>query len=309
MRLVLLALLLSQVALAQPVRVEADPEAGFYWPFYYAVPAELPEGPVRVLVVPNNSGQLDDDLAVQEASVVKDLPFDLKHFGAPLGWVVLEPVFPRPKSNWTCYTHALDRDTLLTRRPELERLDLQLLAMIDHLPLERAIQPKVYLMGFSASGMFANRFTLLHPDRVAAAAIGSPGGWPLVPLEQFQGERLRYPLGVGDWLDMTGQPFPLEAVQRVPMFFFLGDQDENDSLPYRDGYEAQDEELADKLLGATPVARWPVAERLYREAGCQARFKLYPGVDHKMTREMRDDIVEFFRSGSTETARARPGRE
>ena len=41
MRLVLLALLLSQLALAQPVRVEADPEAGFYWPFYYAVPAEL----------------------------------------------------------------------------------------------------------------------------------------------------------------------------------------------------------------------------------------------------------------------------
>ncbi|MGE0492416.1 MAG: hypothetical protein AB7S38_24595 [Vulcanimicrobiota bacterium] len=310
MRTVLLALLLSQIVLAQqPVRVEAEPEKGFHWPYYYAVPENLPEGPVQVLVVPNNSGLLHDDLSQHEARVVKDIPFDLKHFGAPLGCVVLEPVFPRPESNWTCYTHALDRDTLLTRRPDLERLDLQLLAMVDHLQLGRPIQKQIYIMGFSASGMFANRFTLLHPDRVAAAAIGSPGGWPIVPAEKVADQRLRYPLGVGDWLDVTGQPFSLERVRRVPMFFFLGDQDENDSLPFRDGYDTEDEKVADELFGATPVARWPVAERLYREAGCRATFKLYPGVDHKLTLEMRDDLLEFFRNGSIEKAPAPPSRE
>ena len=42
--------------------------------------------------------------------------------------------------------------------------------------------PRVLLQGFSASAMFANRFTVLHPQRVRAATIGSPGGWPIAPV-------------------------------------------------------------------------------------------------------------------------------
>jgi hypothetical protein len=37
------------------------------------------------------------------------------------------------------------------------------------------------MIGFSASGAFTNRFTLLHPEMIKAASIGAPGGWPIVP--------------------------------------------------------------------------------------------------------------------------------
>jgi pimeloyl-ACP methyl ester carboxylesterase len=41
------------------------------------------------------------------------------------------PVIPRPRAQWKYYTHALDRDTLEWHEPSVERIDLQLIAMVD----------------------------------------------------------------------------------------------------------------------------------------------------------------------------------
>ncbi|HML49272.1 MAG TPA: hypothetical protein PKE04_21240, partial [Clostridia bacterium] len=51
----------------------------------------------------------------------------------------------------------------------------------------------------------ANRFALLHPDRVRAAAIGSPGGWPVAPVAQAEGNDLPYPIGIADVAQLTGE--------------------------------------------------------------------------------------------------------
>ena len=50
------------------------------------------------------------------------------------------------------------------------------------------------------------------------------------------------------------------------------------------------------------VTRWKEAERLYRGKGLDARFKLYPGVGHEISREMQDDINAFF-VGATRTGK------
>ena len=44
-----------------------------------------------------------------------------------LGFPYLIPIFPRPASYPSVYTHALNRDTLLTKLSGLERIDRQLL--------------------------------------------------------------------------------------------------------------------------------------------------------------------------------------
>ncbi|MCG2585187.1 hypothetical protein [Massilia sp. TS11] len=282
------------------VRVEANPDAGFRYPYYLFVPAAAKAAPTTLLVLPNNTGSLHDELAFHEADAARRMA-RLATGPMPLPTPVLMPVFPRPKAQWTIYTHALDRDVLSTEQPALARLDRQLLAMIDH-ARARLLQDgvrtdsKVFIQGFSASGMFANRFTFLHPERVKAAVIGSPGGWPLAPQASLAGEPLRYPLGTADLAALSGQAFDLEAVRRVPMFIYMGDQDDNDSLPFKDSYEEEDRVLAFRLLGSTPLARWPLAEKLYREAGLQARFVLYPGVGHTITADMRKDITAFLQA-------------
>jgi dienelactone hydrolase len=286
-----------------PTTVKVKPDLkGFHWPYYLYVPAALRNGESKaertLLVLPNNTGTNNDDPAFHDRAALRALDRS-RPLADKLGVAVLQPVFPRPKTDWRIYTHALDRDALLTSKEGLQRLDRQLVAMIDHarerlagegVPVDR----RVLLFGFSASGMFVNRFTFLHPERVKAAAIGSPGGWPVAPVAAWKERALRYPVGVADLATVAGRPLDLNALAQVPLFVFMGDKDTNDSVVFRDSYEEEDEKLLGELFGKTPVARWPAAERLYRDALPQAVFKLYPGAEHKVTKEMLDDLLAFL---------------
>lgn len=151
---------------------------------------------------------------------------------------------------------------------------------------------QILLFGFSASGMFANRFALLHPDRVRAAAIGSPGGWPVAPVAQAEGTDLPYPLGIADVAQLTGDPVDVQAFARIPQLLFLGDEDDNDAS--ETCYFEDMRELMANDFGRTPVERWAKAEALYAQCGANATFTLYPGVGHEFTNEMREDALEFL---------------
>ena len=153
---------------------------------------------------------------------------------------------------------------------------------------------RVLLNGFSAQGMFANRFTFLHPDRVKAAAIGSPGGWPIAPVAKYKDKLLRYPVGVGDLKTVAGNDLDMKALRKDPLFIFLGNKDDNDSVPFGDSYDDEDRELINPLFGKMPIDRGAISESLYKQAGLNAEFKLYPDVPHTVTPLMRDDIRAFL---------------
>lgn len=285
-------------------KVDAAPEKGFAYPYYLYVPPELREASARkqrqtILVLPNNTGRIDDALDVHEADVKKRMATS-NQIASVLRVAVLMPVFPRPKTDWRIYTHALDRDSLVNDKKEYQRFDLQLVAMIDHARalLEKKenlkFDKRVLINGFSASGMFANRFTFLHPTRVKAAAIGSPGGWAIAPVPAFREKTLRYPIGTGDFKTVTGEKLDLKSLRKVPLFIFLGDQDDNDSVIFGDSYDEEDKNLIFELFGKTPVERWAISKSLYEQSKLNAEFRLYPNVKHTVTIGMRDDIRAFL---------------
>jgi dienelactone hydrolase len=293
----------SQTEIAGVTKIEASPEKGFAYPYYLFVPTTLrgdaqPTRPHTILVSPNNTGSINDDMVVHEANVKRRIAQAGFVFGR-LNMPVLMPVFPRPKTDWKIYTHALDRDSMLTEKKEYARFDLQLASMIDDARERLAsdkitTDTKVFIYGFSAAGMFANRFTFLHPKRVKAAAIGSPGGWPIAPATKFAGKELRYPIGVNDLKAVAGSNLKLNDLRKVRFFIFLGDKDVNDSLVFSDGYEEQDKELVFELFGKTPVERWDISKKLYLDAKLNAEFKLYPDTEHRMTPAIIGDITAFF---------------
>ncbi len=285
------------------VRIDAQPAKGFSYPYYIYVPASLREKTAAkkthtFLVLPNNTPKLSDDLSVHDANVKQQIS-KWRDVAGSLGVAILMPVFPRPETDWKIYTHALDRDSLLTGKKEFRRFDLQLIAMIDHarasLKKEKLkFDKRVLINGFSASGMFADRFTFLHPGRVKAAAIGSPGGWPIAPVDSYQKKLLRYPIGTGDLKAVSGKKLDLKTLRKVPLFIFIGDKDDNDSVPFGDGYEEEDKTLIFELFGKTPVERWAVSESLYKQAGLNASFKTYPGIGHGTNSEINKDIYAFL---------------
>lgn len=295
----------AQTAVNPPeiIKVEADSGKGFSYPYYLYVPPAMREDKARklthtILVIPNNTGKIDDDLSVHEADVKRRI-LQNATLASKLGVAVLMPVFPRPATDWKIYTHALDRDSMLTDKKEYRRFDLQLVAMIDNarekLKKEKLKMDKRVLMtGFSASGMFVNRFAFLHPERVKAAAIGSPGGWAIAPVAEYKEKSLRYPVGTGDFKTVTGEKLDLKNLQKVPLFIFLGNQDDNDSVIFGDGYETEDKDLVFDLFGKTPVERWEISKTLYQENKLNAEFKLYPNVKHTVTNEMIGDILAFL---------------
>lgn len=285
------------------IRVDARPEKGFAYPYFLYVPPALRESSAgdsirTMLVIPNNSGRLDDDFSVHEADAKRRIIANSRAVGT-LNTVILLPVFPRPKSDWQTYVHALDRDTMLAGTKQYARPDLQLIAMIDDARKKLKgeglkTDKKVLVLGFSASGMFTNRFTFLHPGRVKAAVIGSPGGWPIAPVSTYKEKALRYPIGTSDLKLVAGKALDLDRLRKVPLFIFLGNKDENDSVPFSDSYDDEDRDLIFPLLGKKPVDRWEISKEMYRSAGLEAEFRLYPNIGHSVEEPIRADIVAFL---------------
>ena len=307
--LVIVALVLIIVAVmvgpyfARVQHFTANPVAGYHADFYlYVSPgakASAGNGARQTLLVqPNNSGTNSDDPSVHR----KDAwwtGLERQNVADELSVILLVPAFLRPGEDWKIYTHALDRDALLTKRADLERIDLQLLAMVEQARTELAKQgiqteEKFLIQGYSASGMFANRFAVLHPTRVRAVATGSPGGWPIAPVSAFNGEALPYPAGIADLAALTGQPFDAEAYRAVPQLIVMGSADDNDSVDFRDGWDEDAATLVDQLFGKDPLARWKPAEDLYKTSGANAQFVLVEGVGHDR-KKLQGYSTDFFK--------------
>ena len=287
--------------------VSEVPAEGFNYPYYLFIPHGVDVNkPLHLLVEPCNSGTTTDNFkshdqkakGLAEASHANQIAKKLK---VPL----LVPVFPRPGGDlWHIYTHALDRDTLLIKDGDLQRIDLQLIKMIAH--TQRFLQhnnvkvkKKVFMNGFSASGTFTNRFAILHPRVVRAVATGGVNSIPTFPTDRWKGTPMRYPVGIADVKEIAGLDFDEAAYEKVSQYIYMGAFDDNDTVPYRDAYDEVDAELVKNLIGAKMMPdRWGVSQAIYRELGIPAQFVTYESTGHEIKTEMIEDVVAFFKANS-----------
>jgi hypothetical protein len=286
------------------IEVPAAPEKGFHFPYVIFIPKSA-EGRAssHLLVEPNNTGHTSDDFEIHRAAAIalaRDSSvgnFVAKKLGIPL----LVPVFPRPSSLDMLYTHSLDRDTILISEGPLKRLDLQLLAMVTDArerlaALGHPVNQKILLNGFSASALFANRFTFLHPEAVAAAAYGGVNAFIMLPVAELDSQALDFPLGLADFAKISGHPFDRATFAAVPQFAYMGEKDTNDAVVHRDAYSDGDQALIFKLLGRTLIPeRWKAVEAVYQKEHLPVQFKTYQGVGHGTDGKINGEVAEFYR--------------
>ncbi|WP_345221703.1 hypothetical protein [Hymenobacter koreensis] len=288
------------------LRVEANPAKGFHYAYFLMVPKKAPrQQPLYLLVETNNTGKLNDTLAVHEraARIMAAGPGGAlgRHLAKNLGVPLLVPAFPRPAEQGNTYTHALDKD-VMHAGGTLKRLDLQLLRMIEDArtqlqPLGIALQPQVLLNGFSASGTFANRFTLLHPERVRAVAGGGLNGLLMLPVAKVQGAALPYPLGTADFKQLTGTRFNARAYRAVPQFLYMGALDDNDAAPFDDAYDNAERQLIYRYLGEKMQPdRWAFCQQVYTQEQAKATFKTYSHIGHGTDMVVFNDLLAFFKA-------------
>ncbi len=263
-------------------KIPANPAKGFSWPYYLYVPQTL-KNPAVFFVQPNNTGTSNDDPAVHDnsaKSLIQSTAFWADNLGSPY----LIPVFPRPATLAVGYTHALDRPALLATVPGYERLDLQLIAMINDARSilnsnKIEVDEKIFMAGVSASGSFVSRFSMLHPDMIKAASIGAPGYGPIVPVSSWNGQNLPYPEGIADLKDLVGTGFDTARFQAVPLQVYVGDEDDN-IASYWNTSDPTVARVMAAFGGKLLYSRWPRYEAAYSSVTSLSQFVVFPGMGH-----------------------------
>ena len=221
-------------------------------------------------------------------------------------------IFPRLQNN--LYTHALDRETVFNSQAKMDsydrgnlyRIDIQHDNMIINAQevlkgLGKTVDDQVVLTGFSASADFATRFNYLHPDRAKAIIVNDS---PTLPLTEYKGETLRFPLGMGDIQEVTGEKFDLSKFLDTPQFWTTGKNDTNDGTYMVDGWgdygdykNNWNQEGIDyrRLFGSEIRQRKETIKKVLKEEGIDNIEAHVYNVDHNVSEQGYDDMIKFLR--------------
>ena len=284
-------------------RIDENEDKGFNFPYYLYAPRDCRDKPLLVETV--NSGGCDDDFQVDLDAARRNAERGrARQVSDELRVPLIIPVFANPCEDdfWNRFIQSLDTETMHINSGKFERIDLQLLRMIEDAQERLAdhgveVPSKVMLNGFSASGNFVNNFTMLHPDRVASVSAGAVNGMATLPAKEYNGHTLNYQIGVADLEDLTGEPFDKEAWEEVPQLCYMGETEQSpndDTLPYRDVWSEEQAEKAEAVYGEVmQTDRMTLSEMFYHEADATARFEVYDGVGHSYSDEILEDIYAF----------------
>jgi hypothetical protein len=123
---------ISALSLAGNDVIEVEPNIpkGFNFPYFLFIPDTADKGrQLHLLVETNNTETSSNNFDFHREKALNLVKGSYPNrIARQLSVPLLAPVFPRPRTNWQAYTHALDRDTLEIKEGKLKRLDLQLIA-------------------------------------------------------------------------------------------------------------------------------------------------------------------------------------
>ena len=151
--------------------------------------------------------------------------------------------------------------------------------------------------GFSASGTFANRFTLIHPELIAGVACGGINAITILPISKLDGKKLKYPLGIYDFETLFASKFNITEYQKVPQFIYMGENDNNDAVLFDDAYSNSERKIIFKLLGKIMIPdRFLNCEKIYTKNKVNSTFKIYPNIGHETEQTVFLDVYTFFKN-------------
>ena len=305
------------------IKVKANPQKGFYFPYFLKIPKNTNS---NYLIVESNNTKKSNSLPSKSTrESIGEYGYSLgSKIANKLKYPLLMPVFPyasrEMKSTLTekdadkYYIKQLDSDTLKIKNEKYKRVDLQLIAMVDDAREKLSkeynlrIKEKFIITGYSSSSLFAARFTFLNPNRVAVAVGGGIGGLLPVPSNSIKGIDAIYPIGTFDFEKITGKKFDLESFKNTPQFYYQGTKDK--SNPFRKGAEdLTDKEFeivkktftdglpfGDKWVSLElNTVMWENSQKYIKELVDNVEFESPKNERHKITNKMINRSIEFIK--------------
>lgn len=84
----------------------------------------------------------------------------------------------------------------------------------------KKVQDKIFLSGYSASGLFAQRFAFIYPELINRALIGGAAGTIPIPTK-----KLKFPLGIQDYKELFGKDFNSEAYKQIQFGYYVAEKE------------------------------------------------------------------------------------
>ncbi len=186
-------------------------------PYILVLPKKIKEGCFLAVETNNLETENSDDLLNNGLLTAHKLVQQLKENDNP----VLIPIIPSVRSGIPYYQQLSKECFSVPSNHPFYRIDLQVLNIINeakrYISDRVNINDKIFLNGYSASGVFAQRFALLHPEIVDTLCLGGASGSIPVPSSE-----LEYPLGIADYSDVVGKPFDLESYLQIKFRYYVG---------------------------------------------------------------------------------------
>jgi hypothetical protein len=230
-----------------------------------------------------------------------------KDFAEQNKFIFLSAALPRSDIYVSAFDHECFQDSTdqFFQRPDL-KLNLMIDMLISNLRSEGYnVEGKVCIEGFSHAGMFAQKYALLHPERVIAIAAGSPGQHLTLPVSEYNGIDLYWAVGTIDLTSLVGYDLNLVAYKKVPQLIYTGELDnvaENDHVNYigvgQYWLDTAQVDFLNTVFGDVPAIRLKNMCAYVQGIGCDVTFKEYIGVGHTKTYEMYQDTITFFRENT-----------
>lgn len=279
---------------------------------------------------PNNgvNGQEGTEFAIKRA--LKNKEYYSIHQAESTNSVMLMPAVPRTNVyyeskehgyNWID-AHSFERDAAIMEElvnnktiyeqylkpgyadfdltPEMYvNYDEQIIKMFEHAVDYLASQnvkvaDKFIINGYSSGGTFADRISMLQPDKVKMVISGATLDDMVLPITEYKGETFVFPTGVADYKKITGRDFDLNKINKIAKLVFMGKDDEQTPLMYGDAYSEAERQAIIKVFGQDTLQRAKSMMNVYHEQGGKGMFILDVGIGHDYSQDMQEYIIDFI---------------
>lgn len=253
--------------LSQLIYVEPDKEEGFNFGYFIKIFNKNKSNKIQLIGECNNCGIVNTDNEAYKKTLweIEYNGLICKKLQSKLECsAIIMPCFTRPMSKdgkHNIYTHMLTSQAIKTDLDPIKRVDKQYANMINNAKkvlskLGFDVNNKIIMTGFSASSKFALRFALLYPKLVNSVIASGMSAVPCLPIKEFNGEILNYPLGVNDYQELMQEPFNKEEYKKIKQYLFMGDLDENDPIKYDDCITEEERKIIYKIYDKNIQKRW-----------------------------------------------------
>lgn len=211
------------------IYVEEGNNEGFNFPYILCLPHKLNDG--DTLFVESNNEENPKDLN-KSAEMITQKVLELMS-GSNIKSPILIPILPTEGIDGRPYFQQLSHECFGENLPkEKTRIDLQLLNVLQDAKqrifqlTDKKLDEKIFMHGYSASGVFAQRFALIHPEVVGAVCVGGAIGSIPMPLTEENGIPLDYPVGVNNYAEIFGKEFNFEAYKKINFRYYVAEKED-----------------------------------------------------------------------------------